>query len=586
MSKVKVLSSIGLLTGVALTLTACGSNSNSSSNSANSVSKFKNEVPTKTAKSGGTLNYAIETDSPFTGIFSNELETTSTDSDVMQFGNEALFDTDDSYKITNKGPATFKLDRKAKTVTIEVKKGVKWSDGKQVTAKDIEYAYEIIANKDTKSQRYTSSLADIVGLEEYHEGKSSTISGIEMPDGENGRKVVLHFKEMKPGMTQSGNGYFWEAAVPYHYLKDVAFKDLESSDKVRKNPLFFGPYKLQSIVRGQSTTWVPNKYYWRGTPKLKKIVATVVGTNSVTQSIKSKKFDVAQVINSQWNNVKNTKGVNFIARVPLSYSYLGFKVGKYDSKTGKNVMNKNSKMNNKALRQAIAYAMNVNEAYKRYFNGLAFRVPTLIPEQFGKYFNKNADAYSYNLKKAEQILDKAGYKKKGKYRVQPNGKKLVIYLAARSGSSVSDSITQNYIQQWKKIGLDVKLSSGRLMESNSFYDKVQNDSPNIDMFMAGWSLSSEPSLADLYSEQAPFNFARFVTKKNTQLLNEIDSQKAFNNSYRVKKFHEWQKYMNDEAYVVPVSNGYEITAVNSKLTGYSLKPSKANSVWANVAYTK
>lgn len=209
MSKVKVLSSIGLLTGVALTLTACGSNSNSSSNSASSVSKFKDTVPTKTAKSGGTLNYAIETDSPFTGIFSNELETTSTDSDVMQFGNEALFDTDDSYKITNKGPATFKLDRKAKTVTIEVKKGVKWSDGKQVTAKDIEYAYEIIANKATNSQRYTSSLADIVGLEEYHEGKSSTISGIEMPDGENGRKVVLHFKEMKPGMTQSGNGYFW-----------------------------------------------------------------------------------------------------------------------------------------------------------------------------------------------------------------------------------------------------------------------------------------------------------------------------------------------------------------------------------------
>ncbi|MCW8106322.1 ABC transporter substrate-binding protein, partial [Lactobacillus mulieris] len=162
MSKVKVLSSIGLLTGVALTLTACGSNSNSSSNSASSVSKFKDTVPTKTAKSGGTVNYAIETDSPFTGIFSNELSTTSTDSEVMQFGNESLLATDDSYKFTNKGAATFKLDKNAKTITIEVKKGVKWSDGKQVTAKDIEYAYEIIANKDTNSQRYTSSLADIV----------------------------------------------------------------------------------------------------------------------------------------------------------------------------------------------------------------------------------------------------------------------------------------------------------------------------------------------------------------------------------------------------------------------------------------
>lgn len=590
MSKVKVLSSIGLLTGVALTLTACGSNSNSSSNSANSVSKFKNEVPTKTAKSGGTLNYAIETDFPFTGIFSNELETTSTDSDVMQFGNEALFDTDDSYKITNKGPATFKLDRKAKTVTIEVKKGVKWSDGKQVTAKDIEYAYEIIANKDTKSQRYTSSLADIVGLEEYHEGKSSTISGIEMPDGENGRKVVLHFKEMKPGMTQSGNGYFWEAAVPYHYLKDVAFKDLESSDKVRKNPLFFGPYKLQSIVRGQSTTWVPNKYYWRGTPKLKKIVATVVGTNSVTQSIKSKKFDVAQVINSQWNNVKNTKGVNFIARVPLSYSYLGFKVGKYDSKTGKNVMNKNSKMNNKALRQAIAYGMNVNQVYKRYSSGLTFRIPTLIPKQFGDYFDKDAKGYSFNLKKGEELLDKAGYKKHGTYRVQPNGKPLTIRLAAMSGSSIQDAVIQNYIQQWKKMGLHVVLTGGRLIEFNSFYDKLKNDAPNVDMFIGAWSLSSEPSPNDLYSETAQFNYSRFVTKKNNELLSEMDSQKAFNHKYRVKKFHEWQQYMNDQAYVVPLTNSYSIMAINDKLTGYSLQPSKSNGNgfpnWYYVAYKK
>src|SRR5699024_12239685 len=77
------------------------------------------------------------------------------------------------------------------------------SDGKQVNAKDVELAYEIIANKDSKSQRYTESLADIVGLAEYHEGKSKKISGIEKPDGENGRKVVLHFKQMKPGMLQS-----------------------------------------------------------------------------------------------------------------------------------------------------------------------------------------------------------------------------------------------------------------------------------------------------------------------------------------------------------------------------------------------
>lgn len=583
MKKTQLLGSIGLVTGAVLTLAACGQKSNDNAG-ANDAKKFPQQTPKKAVKKGGTLSYALETDTPFTGIFNNELANSSIDSTVAQFGNESLFDTDDSYKINNKGPATFKLDRKAKTVTIEVKKGVKWSDGKQVTAKDVEYEYEIMANKGSKSQRYTASLQDIVGLTDYHDGKSKTISGIEMPDGENGRKVVIHFKEMKPGMLQSGNGYFLESASPYHQLKNIPFDKLQSSDAVRKNPIFFGPYKISKIVRGQSVTWVPNKYYWRGTPKLDKITISVVNPNSASQAIKSHKFDIADVVNSQWDQVKNTKGVNFVAKVPLAYGYMGFKVGKW--KDGRNVMDPKAKMNNKSLRQAMAYAMNIDAVTKRYTHGLSFRVPTLIPEQYGDYFNKNVKGYSYNLKKANQLLDKAGYKKKGTYRVQPNGKPLTINLAAMAGNSTLEPITRNYIQQWKKIGLNVKLTTGRLIEFNSFYDKIQNDAKDVDVFMAAWSLASEPSPNDLYNEKAPYNLTRFVTKKNTQLLAEMDSQKAFNHKYRVDKFHEWQKYMNDEAYVVPATNSYAITAVNSKITGYSLKPSDGNSSWYKVGYAK
>ncbi len=587
MKKAKLFAGITLLSGAALTLAACGK-SGSNANEASNVAKFSQAVPTKATKNGGTVKVAIETDTPFTGIFNDELSTSATDTEVMQYGAESLFSTDDHYVFTDKGAATIKINQKAKTATINIKKGVKWSDGKQVTAKDYEYAYEIIANKESKSQRYTAALADLVGLQEYHEGKSNKISGIEMPDGENGRKVVLHFKTMKPGMNTSGNGYIWEAAAPYHYLKDVKFKDLMLSDKIRKSPLFFGPYKLEKVVRGQSVTWVPNKYYYKGKPKLSKITASVINPNSVAQSIKSNKFDVIKVINSQWPNVKNTKGVNFIAQVPLSYSYLGFKVGKWEN--GRNVMNPHAKMNHKALRQAIGYGMNVDQVYKRYSYGLSFRVPTLIPKQFGDYFDKNVKGYTYNIKKGNEILDKAGFKKKGKYRVQPNGKPLTIRLAAMTGSSTQEPIVQNYIQQWRKEGLNVKLTTGRLIEFNSFYDKVQNDDPSVDMFLGAWSLSSEPSQNDLYGEKAPMNYSRFVTKKNNQLLTDMDSQKAFNHKYRVDKFHEWQKYMDDEAYIIPVANNYSITAVNKKLSGYSLKPSASMGNgfpnWYNVAYTK
>lgn len=552
MKAIKFISTTGLLIGAALSLTACGQNNK---NAAKTANKFPEQTPQKTAKQGGTLTYAIETDTPFKGIFDSQLSVDQVDSDVMQFGNEALFDTDNQYKITNKGPATFKLDKKAKTVTITVKKGVKWSDGKQVVAKDLEYPYEMTANKATNSLRYSDSLANIVGMKAYHNGKAKTISGITYPDGENGRTIVIHFLAMKPGMLQSGNDYFIETAAPYHHLKDVPFSKLVSSDQIRKDPLFFGPYKVSKVVRGQSVTWVPNKYYWRGKPKLNKIVAQVVSTKSASQAIKSHKFDIADVVNSDWQAVKN-------------------------------VMDKNAKMNNKSLRQAIAYAMNINQVEKRYTQGLTFIVPTLIPAQFGDYFDKNAKGFPYNLKKANQLLAKAGYKKKGKWRVQPNGKPLSIHLAAMTGSAVQEPIIQNYIQQWHKIGLHVSLTGVRLIEFNSFYDKLDHDDKNIDMFIAAWSLSTEPSPRGMYSETNPMNDSRFVTKENNKLLDEIDSTKAFNHKYRVAAFHKWQQYMNDEAYIVPMTNSYSIQAVNNKIVNYSLKPAAANSVWYKVGYAK
>ena len=195
--KRRALGALGVFLAGAMLLAGCGKSGSTSSNSgAKDAKKFPEQTKMAAAKSGGSITVAEETDTPFTGIFLDELADSQIDSDVSQFGAESLFATDDQYKINNKGSATFKLDRKAKTVTIEVKKGVKWSDGKQVTAKDVEYAYEIIANKDSGSSRYTNSIANIVGIAAYHAGKAKTISGIDMPDGANGRKVVIHFLTM------------------------------------------------------------------------------------------------------------------------------------------------------------------------------------------------------------------------------------------------------------------------------------------------------------------------------------------------------------------------------------------------------
>lgn len=590
MKKRSVFGMITLATALSITLVACGSkSSNSSSSTANKAVKFPVSYNNSAkAIKGGNVNVAVVNDSPFKGVFNEELYTENYDNQYMSPAAESLFAYNSKFKFNNTGAATLKQDNSAKTITVTVKPNVKWSDGQPVVARDLVYAYEIMANKATKSQRYTESLQNIEGLTEYHDGKADSISGLTMPKGDNGDTMVIHFKQMKPSFGTSGNGYFLENAAPYHYLHDVAFDKLESSDKVRKQPLFFGPYKMSKIVAGQSIEYTPNQYYWKGKPTLDKITFENVSTASITSALKNHKYDVVYNMPADsYNDWKSIGGYDNLGRQSLAYNYIGFKLGKWDHSKSENIYNPKAKMANKSLRQAMGYAMNNDQVAAKFYNGTRSRATTLIPPVFGKDVHADIDGYNLNIKKANSLLDKAGYKKgKDGYRTDPDGKKLTINFATMAGGSTAQPMAQNYIQQWKKIGLRVKLTTGRPIEFNSFYDKVQKDDKDVDVYAAAWSLSSDPSPMDLYSQKAPFNYSRFVSAKNTELLNDIDGQKALSASYRAKALKDWQKYANDEAFVIPTLYRQEIYPVNKRVKNASVDyASTANLNWAKMTVT-
>lgn len=95
-----------------------------------------------------------------------------------------------------------------------------------------------------------------------------------------------------------------------------------------------------------------------------------------------------------------------------------------------------------------------------------------------------------------------------------------------SGSDTDEAIAEYYRQNWKEVGLNVELTTGRLIEFNSFYDKVEADDPEIDMYMAAWKTGTNPSPSGLYGEGAEFNLSRFVSAELTEMLEDIDSEKS------------------------------------------------------------
>ena len=542
----------------------------------------------KKALKNATLRVGYASDEPFKGIFIDELDSDGKTSVMAAPGSASLFCYDNDGKYVAGGFGNVKFDRKNNTALISITKKARWSDGEPVTSRDAAYAYEIQANKDSNSPYYNEMLENIEGVKEYHEGKADKITGLEEKDSKH---LLIHFKELTPAAEYAGSGYVANVAYPYHYLKDVPFDKLVSSDKVRKHPLFFGPYAIKKIVQGESIEWVPNKYYGGPKPKLAKIITEIVPLSQAATAMKSGKYDVLlNTSSATYNKIKDDKKLVTLGSLGTGITYLGFKVGHAD-KDGKSVMDKFLPISNRALRQAMAYAMNVEAVTKKFGHGVTKHANTLISPNYGTYHDKSVKAYNFNLKKANELLDKAGFKRgKDGYRTQPNGKKLVLTMLDQKGSESNVAARANYIQLWKKVGLNVKLYSGKTLEYNNYLDVLSsNKKHNFDLWTGVWSLPPEPTSYPSYisAPTSELNYGHFTSKENDKLVAQMNSQKAFNTKYRIQQMHKWQQYMQKEAYVVPLYYQYDLETVGKNVKNISADATDVKyNLWDQVALTK
>ena len=560
----------------AVTLAACGNANNGNSGNtssepakASSKSKFNSEVTHEgTAIKGGTLKYALVAASPFSGIFIDELSTNTTDSSIASQVDQSMFEYDENRKLTNTGLASLELDVEGKTATVKLNaKDYKWSDGQPFTIDDYIFAIEAIGNKDYTGSRYNDRYQNIVGMKDFHEGKSDKISGVEKVDD---YKVKIHFEKMLPSMQLAG-GAIPAYTMPKHIFKDISVKDWEQSDYVRGTKVVgLGPFTIESIVPGESVTLKANENFYKGRPKVDKMVMQVVSPDSIVSEMKAGNYDIASMPSAQYEAFKDLTNVTFLSSFAPSYEYISFKLGTFDKSQGKNVTNPNAKMSDPALRQAIGYALDIDSAGENLYHGLNYGTNSIILPFFKDVYNKEQEGFTYNPEKAKQLLDEAGYKDVDGDGIRENkdGSKLTINFAARTRDAANESLIQQYLIWWKEVGLDVQLYTGRTIESNNFYVKIQADDPEIDMFAGGWGTGYDPNPSNLFGETAKFNFSRYVNEKGTEIMKKISSTDAFDDAKNKEFYKEWQAYAKDEAFMIPTLVGDSVTAVNKRVKYY------------------
>lgn len=565
-TKLFALAGVTLLS--ASVLAACGSKSSSSSETAEL--SFPAEVKQDgTAVAESQLKYAWVSASTSSGLLIDELTETAIDSTFGGMVDISMFGYDGDRKLDDSGLAKAEFDVDGKKITVSLTgKDYKWSDGEPFTIDDYIFTIKAMASKDYTGVRFDDKFLNIVGMDEFVAGTASDISGLKKVDDYT---VELTVKEMSPSMMYAG-GDVPSYVQPEHIYKDIPVAEWESSEYSRTAKLVgMGPWKIKEIVNGESITYVPNEYYFKGTtPKTGSLKIDIVSPDTIVSEMKAGNYDIAEMPADQLDSYKDASNLNLVGSLESAYEYISFNLGKYDEASEKNIMDENAKMNDVKLRQAIAYAIDTKTAGEKLYNGLYHPATSLIISFFGDLHDSEVEGYSYDPDKANELLDEAGYKdvdgdgiREGK-----DGKEFKITFAARKRTEANEALVQQYIAWWKEVGLNVELYTGRTVEINTFYDAIQANDASIDMYAGGWSTGYDPNPNGLWGETAPFNMSRFVDEKNTELLDAIGSVASFDEKTNLKNYKAWQEYAFEQAFAIPTFELEAITALNKRVKNF------------------
>ncbi len=314
-----------------------------------------------------------------------------------------------------------------------------------------------------------------------------------------------------------------------------------------------GPFQLERKSASE-LLFARNPNYYGKSPFLEKITFKVIKDDN-TRFLKLKKGDIDFVLNAlpvdklkqfQRNPLKKKyKAIEFPG---LNYQYLGFNV-------------EHPILKDKRVRQAIAHAVNRDELIKFFKKGHALKADSLLIPQ-NEFYVEGLPQYEYNIEKAAELLDEAGYKEK-------NGKRFILEYKTTTST---DAVTQARIikSHLKKVGIEVNL---RTFEWGTFFEDVKTG--NFHLFSLRWVGVSTPDFYyDLFhSTQFPpgRNRVRYVNKSLDKLLSDAriegDVQK------RKDIYRQVQMVLAEDLPYLSLWHNNNIVLLKKDIAGYRPHPS-------------
>lgn len=488
-----------------------------------------------------SLVYGINT-TP-TGVFNPLLSDSIYDSAVCGFVYDSLLKMDKEMKLQPGLAESYEVSKDNLSLSFTLRKGLKWSDGKDLTPEDVRFTLESLADK--KYDGASSGFVDkLKGAKDYTDGKADHIEGITI----EGNVIRLTFaKPYAPALTNIGT----LGIIPQHIWSKIDISEWKKNKDIKKF-IGSGPYILDQFKEGQFVKFSANPNYYEKV-KTPKVIMKVVNEEAVLAELKNGSVDIADVSNLKQTDKDGLKKDGFAIH---SHENPMIQV------MGLNMTSK--KLQDKNLRHAMMYAINRKGMVDQLLEGNGEVASTTILKSSWAYPEKDQlNDYSYDLKKAKKILTDNGYSYK-KDVLYKDGKAVTLKLICPTGNVMREKTAQIIQQNLKELGIKVTIDA---MEFPAMMDIIFAKDKKYEAFMMGSNQAIDPDTSAYWSSKGAWNMTGFANDEADKLLEKGNS--VLNLDERKAIYQDFGKLINDELPFLYLYNQNVQIASNKRVSGFN-----------------
>ena len=441
------------------------------------------------------------------------------------------------------------------TYTYTLREGLLWSDGTPLTADDV--AWTVNTSRDQGWMNHSSITANLEAT--AVDARTVTITS-SVPDPKLPTMDVY--------------------ILPKHIWEEQAAGDITTYDAL--DGVGAGPFTLQEWKSGQSWTMKANPNYWKGAPAIDQVVFRVfTNADAMVAALKKGEIDAANAVpSSAFADLQSTEGIQAIFGTQGSMSELAM------NGMGGGLGDGHPALQDVDVRHAIHHAIDKQVLFDRVINGYGVQGTTLSvsPDPAWKPAIPEAEQYTYDPAKAQQLLDDAGYvdtNGDGVREMPGGGQELVFRYAERSESEVAAPIRELITGWLEQIGIGTEVS---VVDDTQLTDVVA--SGEYDLFVWGWTpfVDPDPMLSYFRCEQLTtsldsygYNDANWCSDEYDALYSQQNQE--LDRTKRIELVHQMLKLFYDQSTYVVLFEDAELQAYRTdRFSGWTRQPAETGPV--------